>query len=366
LNRDRTKKKMPASALFRCACGRPAPPRHAAHAVQCGFSLLETLVSLVILLAVITVVMSGIAQLTATQGTISNRTEMHEGVRSATELLQQEVGQAGRISLPATVTLSAAATASSSAESVAVTSSTGMYVGMYLDVLPDTASSGNYETIQLTAVNSATNITASGFSFAHISGAQLIVSGAIGTGIIPPAALSYTSPACPSSTVTPTTYTAYSYGSTCNTLKLVGDINGNGSIVYVEYTCSPGTSASPGYLYRNVITSPLSAASKPSATASQVLLNNLITNPSGAPCFQYQTSTGQSSATYVLDVAVTLTVQTQLEDPQTHQFQQETKALLNVSPRNVFDAWELDTAQAHSLERVQPIPPNITTSLLNP
>jgi len=59
-------------------------------------------------------------------------------------------------------------------------------------------------------------------------------------------------------------------------------------------------------------------------------------------------------------------VQTQLEDPQTHLFQQETKALLNVSPRNIFDAWELDSAQAHSLERIQPIPPNITANLLNP
>jgi type II secretory pathway pseudopilin PulG len=366
VNRDRTKNKTSASALLPFASGLPAPPRRAAHAVQCGFSLLETVISLMVLLAVIAIIMSGMAQLTASQGTISNRTEMHEGVRSATELLQQEVGQAGRISLPATVTLSAAATASSSPESVAVSSTTGMYVGMYLDVLPDTASSGNYETIQLTAVNSGTNITASSFSFPHISGAQLIVSGAIGTGIVPPAALSYTSPACPSSTVTPTTYTAYSYGSTCNTLKLVGDINGTGGIVYVEYSCVPGTSTSPGYLYRNMITSPLTATSKPAATSSQVLMNNLLSNPSGAPCFQYQTATGQSGATYVVDVAVTLTVQTQLEDPQTHQFQQETKALLNVSPRNVFDAWELDTAQAHSLERVQPIPPNITTNLLNP
>lgn len=325
------------------------------------------MVSLAILLVVISIVMTGLAQLTATQNTVTNRTEMHRGVRSATELLQQEVGQAGRISLPSTVTLSGAVTASSSSEAVAVSSTSGMYVGMYLDVLPDTSSSANYETIQLTAVNTSTNtITASSFSFAHISGAQLIVSGALGTGIIPPASLSYTTPACPSSSVTPTTYTAYSNGSTCNTLKLYGDINGNGSMVYVEYTCSPGTSSSPGYLYRNEITSPLTATSKPSVSASMVLLNNLLSNPSGAPCFAYQTATGQSGSTYVVDVAITLTVQTQVEDPTTHQFQQETKALLNVSPRNVFDAWELDTSQAHSLERIQPIPPNITANLLNP
>jgi prepilin-type N-terminal cleavage/methylation domain-containing protein len=332
-----------------------------------GFTLLEMMISLVILSIVGAVMMYGLMQLTNTQGSITNRTEMHAGIRSATELLQQEVGQAGRISLPATVTLTAAATASSSPESVTVSSTAGMYLGMYLDVLPDTASSSNYETVQLTGVTSATNtITAASFSFSHISGAQITVSGSIGPGIIPPAALNYTSPNCPSGTVTPTTYTAYTYGSTCNTLKMLGDFNGTGSIEYIEYSCVPGTSSSPGYLYRNVISNPLTAASKPSVSVSMVLLNNLLPNPSGTPCFSYQTAVGQSGTTYVLDVAVTLTVQTGQEDPQTHLFQQETKALLNVSPRNTFYAWELDTSVAHSLERIQPIPPSITSNLLNP
>ena len=89
---------------------------------------------------VMSIVMSGMAKLTTSQGTGVNRTEMHRSVRGATELLQQEVGQAGRISLPATVTLTAAASANSSAESVTVSSTSGLYVGMYLDVLPDTAS----------------------------------------------------------------------------------------------------------------------------------------------------------------------------------------------------------------------------------
>ena len=204
---------------------RKTSPNRAA-GTQSGFSLLEMMVSLAILLIVITFVMTGLSQLTTVQNTMANRTEMHRSVRSATELLQQEVGQAGLISLPGTVTLSAAAAASSSTETVTVSSSTGMYPGMYLDVLPDTAASANYETIQLTAVPSATSITAAGFTFAHISGAQVIVSGSLGTGIIPPAALSYVTPNCPSSTVSPTTYTAYTNGSTCNTLKLYGDVNG--------------------------------------------------------------------------------------------------------------------------------------------
>src|SRR5215469_17713097 len=67
---------------------------------QAGFTLMETMVSLVVLLGVSAIVMSGLVQMMWTQGTISNRTEMHTSVRSATELLQQEIGQAGKLSLP--------------------------------------------------------------------------------------------------------------------------------------------------------------------------------------------------------------------------------------------------------------------------
>src|SRR5260370_28510414 len=64
-----------------------------------GVSLLESMVCLVVLLAVGGIVMSGMTGLIKTQASIGNRTEMHASVRSATELLQQEIGQAGKISL---------------------------------------------------------------------------------------------------------------------------------------------------------------------------------------------------------------------------------------------------------------------------
>src|SRR5437016_1047033 len=67
---------------------------------EAGFTLMETMVALVVLLAVSAVVMSGMMQMIKTEGTITNRTEMHTSVRSATELLEQEIGQAGKISLP--------------------------------------------------------------------------------------------------------------------------------------------------------------------------------------------------------------------------------------------------------------------------
>src|SRR5881396_3384979 len=74
---------------------------------QSGFSLIELLIAMGLLLAVSSIVTSALMQMTKAQTTIWNRTEMHSGIRGATELLQQEVGQAGLISLPAAVRISA-------------------------------------------------------------------------------------------------------------------------------------------------------------------------------------------------------------------------------------------------------------------
>src|SRR5579864_2555878 len=82
--------------------------RKSAHDAEAGFSLAELLVATSIFLLVSGVVATGLVQATNSQRRIANRVDMHAGVRSATELLQQEVGQAGRIALPGTATLSGA------------------------------------------------------------------------------------------------------------------------------------------------------------------------------------------------------------------------------------------------------------------
>jgi hypothetical protein len=63
---------------------------------------------------------------------------------------------------------------------------------------------------------------------------------------------------------------------------------------------------------------------------------------------------------FVTDVAVTLTVDTQNTDPVTHAVQRETKALLNVSPRNVYQAYEF--SQFNYNNRVQ-LTPSVTKPL---
>jgi hypothetical protein len=147
-------------------------------------------------------------------------------------------------------------------------------------------------------------------------------------------------------------------GSSATKLKLYGDINGDGNLVYVEYTCDTVNHK----LYRQVL--PFNAATKPALTDAEILLGNVMPNPGGTACFTYQTANmivQGTTFTFVLDVAITLTVQTEQVDPVTRQYQTETKALLNVSPRNVFNAWSL--ASIGYTDRIQSTPVSVTTLL---
>jgi hypothetical protein len=311
--------------------------------------------------------MSALLRLTSAQATIWNRTQMHSGIRGATEVLQQEVGQAGRIALaPVTLTSATTAGAAGAAVTLPVTSSAGMFVGMRLTV--DTGSSGTetdpaQETVQVTDIPTSTSVivkslitnpagVVTGKVRAHVVNAPVLALGAFGTGIVPPA-------------VSPEAYApggapfTYANGSTGTVLKLYGDINADGNMVYIEYTCDiPRRN-----LYRNMMAwnRDLTVDPKPIVAASEVLLSNVMANPGGTPCFTYQTAVIAPNV-YVTDVAITLTVETQLIDPITKQRQTETKALLNVSPRNTFNAWQM--ASLGLIGRIQPMPPQ--TALLLP
>src|SRR5437016_1069700 len=88
---------------------------------EAGFSMMELMVATGLLMVVSAITTNALMQMGKQQQTIWNRTEMHSGIRGATELLQQEVGQAGRISLPSKVTLHAAVNAPGGAAPAAST-----------------------------------------------------------------------------------------------------------------------------------------------------------------------------------------------------------------------------------------------------
>jgi hypothetical protein len=170
-----------------------------------------------------------------------------------------------------------------------------------------------------------------------------MVLGGFGNGIVPP--------------------NGVANGSTGTVLKMFGDINGDGNMVYVEYTCD---TVNAHKLYRNVMA--IDAVVKPPLSDALVLLANVEPNPGGTPCFTYQTDGANppiivqgQPLVFVLDVAITLTVQTQQKDPVTGNYQTETKALLNVSPRNVYNAWQL--ANAGFTDHLQSTPATITALL---
>src|SRR5438128_11149537 len=103
------------------------------------------------MLIVSSAVTTALLQMTNSQKTIWNRTEMHSGVRSATELMQQEVGQAGRVAFPRTPTITGAVATGS--QTVNVSSASGMFVNENVVV----GAGATAETVTLTAVNTAGN-----------------------------------------------------------------------------------------------------------------------------------------------------------------------------------------------------------------
>jgi prepilin-type N-terminal cleavage/methylation domain-containing protein len=306
---------------------------------QAGFSLLETMISLVVLSAVGGIVMSGMVQLVQTQGSVGNRTDMHTSVRSATELLEQEIGQAGTVSMvaPGTTVTMAAIAAPGSANLILTPNTAVVFPGEQLFVDDGT----NPENVIVTGTTGSPTAV---FLTSHPANTPVYALGAFAAGVVPPSTAN---------------------GSTATKLKLFGDLNGDGKMLYVEYTCtSGGTTTAPVNLYRNQMA--YDAAAKPANDNTMILLGNILDNPNdpsnnAVPCFTYQTLTDTLGNTYVVDVAVTLTVQTQNRDLRTHQFQPETKALLNVSPRNVFEAYQLSTLGVQT--RVQPTPATVTALL---
>jgi len=298
---------------------------------ESGFTLIEVMVTTLILTTVSAVVISGVLNMTQLNGTVTNRTAMFAGVRNATALLEQEVGQAGRVALPAPVSLSAAVAAG--VNTVTVTSTAGMFVGERLVIGAGTPS----ETVTLTGVGADT-ITAT-FLNNHVANEPVMSQGAFSAGVIPP---------------TDSNGNVDPNGSSGSVLKIFGDINGTGSMVYVEYFCDIAN----GRLYRNQMA--WNAGAKVAPTVDQILVENVQANPNNAACFTYQTKT-IGATPYVIGVAITLTVQSQEMDPITKKFQKESKALLNVSPRNVFNAWQL--AGLDVTNRIQPTPAQITNLL---
>lgn len=328
---------------------------------QSGFSLIEVMVTLAILLSVSAIVVSMSFNMTMNQASVANRSDMHASVRSVTEMIQQELTQAGRIAWPSnndlcdgaapcdyphsTLTVAVARPVNvcgepGNAASSALTVDDPEYLFAGIRLIVDVG-----DCQEVVAWNAGTGNAM--FKYDHAVGAQVRPAGAFGEGILAT--------------------------STGTVLQMYGDVNDDGNMVYVEYVCAPGTIAAPGSLTR--LQAPWDADDITDYTP-QILLNNVLCSedptdctPNTIDCFTYQrppstitiTNPGVADITldFSLNVGVTLTAKAQFDDLQTGAPQLETKALLNVSPRNVFQAWQLASVNGGN-RHVQPTPPTIT------
>lgn len=303
-----------------------------------GFTLLEMMVSLTVMLVVAGAAFAALDQSQKVYGTQELQSDMHASLRSAFELMTQEIGQAGSLNFTPTTT-SAAVTGGAAAQTVTLASSANIFVGEQLTV--DTGV--NLEIVSVTSLP-ATNQIRGIFTLSHASGVPVNAQGAFPNGILNTAA--------------------------GNTLQIFGDINANNTLAFVQYDCNPGTSSAPGTLSRSFTTL---AAGVTTKTASQVLLSNLVSNPGGTSCFTPSMGAGGSvtagncnaggnTFTCVTDMQIMLTVQTSQEDPQTHAFVTETKSFLNISSRNVFCAYMIATATSPTPALLQVTPPGVPLS----
>ncbi len=276
--------------------------------------------SIVVLLVVSGATLSALSTYQQLFTSVQMKADMHSGLRGTTELISQEVGQAGLLNYAGT-TLSAAVTGSGTAQTVNLASTSGIFVGEKLLI----DAGATQETVAVTAVTS-TSVTGI-FTASHANGAIVEAVGVFPQGIL--------------ST------------STATQLQLVGDINGDGSLVYVQYDCNTAA----GTLSRS--NTPIASAH---INASQIVLQGLVANPGSpaTPCFQYTTATA-GGYTFVTSVAMTLTAETAEVDQQTGQYAKVTKSFDNLSSRNILSGLAMAQATGWT-SHLQSTPPGLPLS----
>ncbi|HEV2835277.1 MAG TPA: prepilin-type N-terminal cleavage/methylation domain-containing protein [Pyrinomonadaceae bacterium] len=294
------------------------------HKSEAGFSLLEMVVSTTLMLLVASAALSALYYSQQVYVSQQLKSEMHEGLRSSFELLTQEIGQAGSLNF-APRTLTASVTGSTSAQTVSVSSSANIFVGEQLTVGLGSAQ----EVVQVTSLPQTNRVTGI-FRRNHANGETVLALGVFPQGVL--------------ST------------SNATSLQLVGDVNADGSLAYVRYDCDTAA----GTLTRSLTTiNPGVTVQNP----AEILLNDLVANPDGTPCFQYGSAVTIGGNTFIPNIAVSLTVRTTKTDPQTKAYSVMTKSFSNLASRNVLAGITLANASPSATYRLQPTPPALPLAI---
>ncbi len=179
--------------------------------LEAGFSLMELMVSMLILIPAMSAALGFFSVGVSQQAAERNSIDVNQDARSAFEIMTSEIAQAGSHGDKNT-RLAAPVNALTVAQAASVDSAAGFTVGDYVDV--DTG--GNYELVQVTAVSG--NTISGIYRTAHAQNAPVrLFALPYATGIIPPSGMGVNA----SRTVT--------------SLGFFGDITNNSTLSYVEY-----------------------------------------------------------------------------------------------------------------------------------
>ena len=272
-----------------------------------GFSLVELVIGMAVLTFTMTTVFYILGKYQRVYQTEQVGADMLQGARGTLELLSQEIGQAGYLSLPAGRKLTPAVTANAAAQTAAASSTADLFVGEKLLV----DGGANEELVTLTGV-SDTGVQGI-FTKNHVAQTPINALGVFPDGVLPGS-------------------------STPTRLQLYGDINGDGSLVYVEYNCD----TTAGTVTRSVTPITTNGVTATVQNTPRVVLTGLQPNPGGTPCFQYTTKplAGVAGVTTVVNrVLITLTTRSASPDAETGTYRSATSSLV-VTPGNtllVFD-----------------------------
>ena len=320
-----------------------------------GFSLLEVLVSVMI----ITILMSAVFQfLRFNQQRYRGDqllAERNQGARSALELMTQELQQAGHNpNFTTNKTLSAALTPTGAIVNVSVSDTAGIFYGNLIEIGSSTADP-NREIVEVKGDTSHA-ITSTSFpaiiTMSHASG-QPVFSRSLPfpNGIL---------------------YNAAAVGTNqsvdVNTIQYYGDIEGNGTLRYGEYRledtgitstlqCTTASGSENCHLLQlsrfiTPILNPNIPAAKSATTDSfSPLADNILAypnstgvflNPDQRPIFQLNYDTfgniTYGFTTYVRSVDVDITMQTVDKDPEVNEFR-TIRMRSHIVPTNINYAW---------------------------
>ncbi len=317
---------------------------------QSGFTLLEMMVSVTLLVILTGAILGGLGNVQKSYRGDEIRAALNQQVRATMEIISQEVGQAG---LPpsgisgnsiyagtgaagALATLSAAVAINTT---TAVTvSSTALLQGGMLVVVD---SGANAELLQIGVISGSTITVATvngtaGFQKAHVSGVSLYPQGVYTAGI------SFISPPAVAGT------SSFSYQS----LIMFGDITGTGTLTVIQYNCPTTTTATLtdsssvqwGPLTRTEYDYNGTTWSSSTANMLDIVRVATTTYPTAADgCrFDYNVFTPTKVADYMTtSVNVTIIAESLRPDPTTGNPEVVAKSFMNIQPRNILNAYNM-------------------------